>query len=138
MKKVFIMCLLCVCFTAVLAFAQAELVASIDAPDDDLEINVIQGRSARDLGVVFNHSSHEGIDCFTCHHKNEVKDTPESCANCHTDTAPDAQGPKSYFRAMHVKSEGHASCLSCHQEEFSGDKDLTGCANSSCHPTGLY
>lgn len=138
MKKVFIMSLLCVCFTAVLAFAQAELVASIDAPEDDLEINVIKGNSKRDLGVVFSHYSHEGYDCFDCHHKNTVADTPESCANCHTDTDPDAQGVKSYFRAMHVKGTGQTSCLSCHEEEFSGDKDLTGCANSSCHPTGLY
>lgn len=138
MKKKFIMSLLCVCFTAVLAFAQTQLVPTVDAPDDDLVINVIKGKSARDLGVTFNHSSHEGIDCFTCHHKNTVKDQPESCANCHTDTNPDAQGPKSYFRAMHVKSEGHVSCLSCHQEEFSGDKDMTGCATSACHPNGVY
>lgn len=138
MKKAFIMSLLCVGLTAALAFAQTELVSSIDAPDDDLEINFIEGNSKRNLGVVFNHSSHEDIDCFTCHHKNEVADEPESCSNCHTDTAPDAQGTKSYFRAMHVKRTEQASCLSCHEEEFSGDKDLTGCANSSCHPTGLY
>ena len=137
MKKTMIMTLLCVCLTAVLAFAQAELVSTVDAPDDDLEINVIQGHSTRNLGVVFNHSSHEGIDCFTCHHKNTVANEPESCSNCHTDTNPDAQGPKSYFRAMHVKNPQRVSCLSCHLEEFQGDKDLTGCANSSCHPTGL-
>lgn len=137
MKKVFIMSLLCVCFTAVLAFAQAEMEPAIDAPDDDLEINVIQGHSERNLGVVFNHSSHEDINCFVCHHKNTEKDVPESCANCHTDTAPDAQGPKSYFRAMHVKGTKQTSCLACHQEEFEGDKDLTGCVNSSCHPNGL-
>ncbi len=138
MKKVFIMSLLCVSLTAVLAFAQTELVASIDAPDDDLEINVIKGNSERNLGVVFNHSSHEGYDCFTCHHKNTVADTPEACSNCHTDTAPDAQGTKSFFRAMHVKGKAQVSCLSCHQEEFAGDKDLTGCTNSSCHPSGIH
>lgn len=138
MKKLFIMSLLCVCLTAVLAYAQTELVASIDAPEDDLEINVIKGNSKRNLGVIFNHSSHEDVDCFTCHHQNTVKDEPESCANCHTDTDPNAQGEKSYFRAMHVKNPERASCLSCHEEEFSGDKDLTGCANSSCHPTGLH
>ena len=138
MKRVIIMSLLCVCLTAVLALAQTELVSVIDAPDDGLEINVIKGRSTRDLGVVFNHSSHEGVDCFTCHHKNTVANEPESCANCHTDTAPDAQGPKSYFRAMHVKNPKRTSCLSCHLEEFPGDKDLTGCAKSSCHPNGLY
>ncbi len=138
MKKIFIMSLLCVCFVAALAFAQAELEATIDAPDDDLEINMIEGNSKRELGVNFNHSSHEGVDCFTCHHKNEVADEPESCANCHTDANPNAQGPTSYFRAMHVKSEGHASCLSCHVEEFSGDKELTGCVNSACHPDGLF
>jgi len=137
MKKIFIISLLCVCLTAVLAFAQTALVASIDAPGDDLEINVIKGNSTRNLGVVFNHSSHAGVDCFTCHHKNTIKDQPESCANCHTDTSPDAQGPKSYFRAMHVKTKGRASCLSCHLEEFPGDKDMTGCATSSCHPEGL-
>jgi len=138
MKKIFIMSLLCVCFTAMLAFAQAELKSVIDAPDDGLEINVIKGRSERNLGVVFNHSSHEGIDCFTCHHKNTVKNEPESCANCHTDTDPNAQGPKSYFRAMHVKNPERTSCLSCHREEFAGDKDMTGCTSSGCHPDGLY
>ncbi|MBC16991.1 MAG: cytochrome C [Desulfovibrio sp.] len=138
MKKIFILSLLCVCFTAVLAFAQNELVASIDAPEDDLEINYIAGKSDCNLGVIFNHSSHEYIDCFTCHHKNEVADEPESCSNCHTDVNPDAQGKLSYFRAMHVKGAEQTSCLSCHLEEFEGDKDLTGCATSSCHPTGLY
>lgn len=138
MKKVFIMCLLCVCCTAVLAFAQTTLEAAIDAPDDDLMINYIEGNSKRDLGVVFNHSSHDYIDCFTCHHQNEVADEPESCSNCHTDMSPDAQGVKSYFRAMHVKGAEQTSCISCHQEEFEGDKDLTGCANSYCHPTGLH
>jgi len=135
MKNIFIMSLLCVCFTAVLAFAQT---ATIEAPADDLTINVIKGNSERDLGVVFNHSSHEGFDCFTCHHKNTVADTPEACSNCHTDVAPDAQGEKSFFRAMHVKSANETSCLSCHLKEFPGDKDLTGCAKSSCHPEGLY
>ncbi|WP_316897582.1 cytochrome c3 family protein [Pseudodesulfovibrio indicus] len=138
MKKIFILSLLCVCLTAVLAFAQTALESAIDAPDDDLEINVIKGNSERDLGVVFNHSSHDSIDCFTCHHKNTVADQPESCANCHTDTAPDAQGTKSFFRAMHLKGAKQTTCLACHGEEFEGDKDLTGCTNSACHPTGLY
>jgi len=138
MKKIFIMSLLCVCATAVLAFAQQGMVASIDAPADDMEINFIAGNSERNLGVVFNHSSHESVDCFTCHHKNTVADTPEACSNCHNDKNPNAQGDKSFFRAMHVKNAERTSCLSCHQEEFTGDKSMTGCAASACHPEGLY
>ncbi len=137
MKKIFIMSLLCVCFAAVVAFAQEKQEAAIDAPADGLEINVIKGHSKRNLGVVFNHSSHSHLDCFDCHHKNKVKDTPEACSDCHKNTDPDAGGYVSFFRAMHVKNPKHTSCLSCHLEEFPGDKDMTGCVSSACHPDGL-
>ena len=37
------------------------------------------------LNVTFNHTSHRGISCFTCHHMPSEKDGRYiSCSQCHT------------------------------------------------------
>jgi len=146
MKRVCIICLLCLCAIATVAFAE-----DMPEPADDIVINFVKGNSDRDLSVTFNHSSHEGYSCETCHHKwknpekkvkfnTSVKEAkaPRSCASCHKDfTTEKTHKWRSYFRAMHKKSV-RTSCLSCHIEEFDNDKDMTGCYESACHPEGLY
>ncbi len=138
MKKLLIMCLLSLglMFVAIGAGAQEEYTA----PDDDLLINYIKGNSKRDLGVVFNHSSHENYECVDCHHNIKKAGKPTSCASCHDNfSAEPTKGYKSYFKAMHYKrnNERRPSCVSCHVKEFGQDKDMTGCVNSACHPEGI-
>lgn len=147
MKKLCIICLLCLCAIATVAFAEDVVT---EGPDD-IVINRIKGHSKRDLSVTFNHSSHEGYSCNTCHHKwkdpeakpkfsapERTAETPRDCVSCHNDTTLEKTNKwRSYFRAMHKKGV-RPSCLSCHLEEFGNDKDMTGCYESSCHPDGLH
>lgn len=147
MKKLCIICLLCLCAIASVAFAEDVVT---EGPDD-IVINRIKGHSKRDLSVTFNHSSHEGYSCNTCHHKwkdpeakpkfsapERATETPRDCVSCHKDTTLEKTNKwRSYFRAMHKKGV-RPSCLSCHLEEFEDDKDMTGCYESACHPEGLY
>ncbi|MCT4535529.1 cytochrome c3 family protein [Halodesulfovibrio sp.] len=147
MKKICIICLLCFCATVTVSFA--EEVAS-EGPDD-IVINNVKGHSSRDLSVTFNHSSHEGYECSTCHHKWKSPDakpkfsapvkvtkSPKGCVSCHNNTTLEKENKwRSYFRAMHKKGV-RPSCLSCHLEEFGEDKEMTGCYESACHPDGLY
>ncbi|MCG8529738.1 MAG: cytochrome c3 family protein [Desulfovibrionales bacterium] len=150
MRNVRIMCMVAIAITAIVSAAIASDVATEGA--DDIIINKVQGKSSRNLAVVFNHSSHEGIECSTCHHKwddgtkkatfgassTKVTKAPRSCASCHTGTdAAETSNWRSYFRAMHKKGV-RPSCLSCHVEEFGDDKEMTGCYESACHPDGLY
>ncbi len=110
------------------------------APDDDLVINFIKGKSDRNLGVTFNHSSHSGYECSDCHHNMKKTGEPTSCATCHDNFEPvPTKGYKSYFKAMHYKrnNQKRPSCLGCHVREFGNDKEMTGCINSACHPEGI-
>jgi len=147
MKKLCIICLLCICAIATVAFAEE----AVTSGPDDIVINRVEGNSDRDLSVTFNHSSHEGYSCNTCHHKWKdpdakpkfsapVKDTvpPKGCVSCHNNTSMEKSNKwRSYFRAMHKKGV-RPSCLSCHIEEFGNDKEMTGCYESACHPDGIY
>ena len=113
-----------------------------EAPEDGMAINYIKGRSERDLSVVFNHSSHADYACVDCHHTTKEGEEPVSCASdkrCHAKTGIDElRGFKSYFRTMHKKDRRHPTCVGCHTELFKGDKDMTSCTRSACHPDGLY
>lgn len=138
MKKLFIMCLLCMGITIMAMGASAQ--EEYTAPDDDLLINYIKGNSKKNLGVVFNHSSHENYECVDCHHNIKKAGKPTSCSTCHDNfEAMPTKGYKSYFKAMHFKRNNtrRPSCLSCHVKEFGNDKDMTGCVNSACHPEGI-
>jgi len=121
----------------------ADQEATLEPPEDGLEINFIKGRSERDLAVGFNHSSHGNYKCSDCHHKTEKDkkvEGPKSCASCHDNFDVNAtNGYKVYFKAMHkIKKASRPSCLSCHTKEFGNDPNMTGCTNSACHPGGLY
>ena len=95
--------------------------------------------------VKFNHSSHKTVECKTCHHEVEGKQTYAKCASagCHDDLTG-KQPPKALFPIAHSKKKlGHQTCMSCHDSvvaQKSGDeqaalkKELMGCKGSKCHP----
>ena len=140
-KKIVYPCLALVLFFVLTlpitaSFAQKEL----EGPDD-IQIDFIEGNSKRDLAVTFNHSSHTGYDCQSCHHKWEEdsgKD-PRSCSTCHTDFSIEKEsGYKWYFRIMHEKGLRYPTCVSCHIENFGDDQQMVGCSRSACHTDGIY
>lgn len=116
------------------------------APEDGLAIDYIKGNSPRGLSVEFNHSSHEGYDCASCHHKMfqlKGQAQPRSCSACHDNfDVNNTKGYRSYFKAMHkirqAPQSSRPSCVACHTTEFENDKELTGCTASACHGEGLY
>ncbi|SDL18559.1 Class III cytochrome C family protein [Maridesulfovibrio ferrireducens] len=140
MKNLFIVCLLCIGMTVLTIAANADDKAGFEAPEDEIMINFIKGNSKDDLGVAFNHSSHENYECVDCHHALRKTKVPTSCATCHNNFEPvPAKGYKSYFKAMHIKrnNDKRPSCVSCHIKEFGNDPSMTGCTASSCHPDGI-
>ncbi|XPV76922.1 MAG: cytochrome c3 family protein [Desulfovibrio sp.] len=143
MKQLLILSLLALFLAVPIAFASNSVAQEeFTAPDDDLLINKIKGNSPRDIGVIFNHSSHGDYDCVECHHRWKGDKAPVSCANgskCHNELEPnELRSPKSFFKAMHKKNTRHQSCVQCHTEIAEGDKDMTGCTRSMCHTEGLY
>lgn len=92
--------------------------------------------------VMFDHSKgHKDIDCVVCHHRVDGKPTFAKCgdAGCHDDLTA-RKGEKSLYFVMHSKSGElrHQSCMSCHAKTVAAKpelkKDMTGCAQSWCHP----
>lgn len=103
-------------------------------PADGLEFKGSQ------KSVMFPHSAHKALECKTCHHEVNGKETYEKCgtAGCHDDLTG-KQPPKSLFAVVHSKKElAHQSCLTCHskivEEKPDKKKELTGCKGSKCHP----
>lgn len=128
MKKVLV--LTCI---MVLAFAMSALAAPT-APDKPLEF-----KGAKKV-VMFPHAAHAKVECVTCHHPVNGKETFAKCGSsgCHDDLAA-KQGDKSLYYVIHTKKElKHTNCLGCHSkvvaEKPELKKDLTGCAKSKCHP----
>ncbi|WP_084643770.1 cytochrome c3 family protein [Ferrimonas futtsuensis] len=94
--------------------------------------------------VAFDHQNHKNVECASCHHKvkSDVESfTPYKCSSCHSTKKADKKDSGSYYAIIHgkkaVKDDAAIRCLSCHsdaQKKFNkSDKDLVGCANSSCH-----
>jgi hypothetical protein len=108
--------------------------AAPSAPDKPLEIKGSQKT------VIFPHATHAKVECVTCHHQVNGKESFAKCgsAGCHDDLTA-KQGEKSLYYAVHGKKDlKHTSCLDCHSkvvaEKPELKKDLTGCAKSKCHP----
>ncbi len=147
MKKITMVCLVFLTVTLVTSLGvRADEGVVFDAPKDGLIIDFIKGNSPRDLSVAFNHSTHAEYTCNECHHKMFLlkgKSAPKSCVTCHSDVDVNSvKGYKSYFKAMHKIRQkprtARPACVSCHTTEFGTNNDMTGCATSSCHPTGLH
>jgi len=87
------------------------------------------------MHVSFDHQKHNGISCFTCHHKQVEGFALLSCSykGCHTDTDRKSRSAGSYFQAMHRKDSNH-SCLGCHTLQAEKRPELAGC--QTCHDAG--
>jgi hypothetical protein len=78
--------------------------------------------------VTFNHKAHASApDCTKCHHtwKQEVRKTPQKCAECHKAADTSDKGLKKAF---------HKQCIDCHkklQQEGKKTGPTTKC--SDCH-----
>ena len=128
MKKIFALtCMLALIF-AVSAWAAPA------APDKPVEIKGSQ------KAVMFPHAPHEKVECVTCHHLVDGKESFAKCgsAGCHDDLTA-KKGEKSLFYVIHTKTGlKHTNCAECHSkvvaEKPDLKKDLTGCAKSKCHP----
>ena len=86
------------------------------------------------LNVVFNHSSHKGINCFGCHHEVSENGRYVSCSVCHTEPGR-SKDPMSTFMAFHAK-DVKQSCYGCHirlaKEKYARyGKTFTNCR--PCH-----
>lgn len=117
-----------------LALALPALAAQPPVPDKPLEFK------GSKKTVMFPHAPHQKVECVTCHHKVQDKETFQKCATagCHDDLTA-KKGEKSLFYVVHTKTGlKHQTCLECHTkvvaEKPELKKDLTGCAKSKCHP----
>ena len=128
MKKVLVLTCIMVFTLALAAFAAPA------APDKPLEFKGSQKT------VMFPHAVHAKVECVTCHHMVDGKESYAKCGSsgCHDDLTG-KQGEKSLYYVVHAKKElKHSNCLSCHskaaEEKPELKKDLTGGAKSKCHP----
>ena len=65
------------------------------------------------LDVIFNHSSHRGINCITCHHAlTEKEGRYIKCSKCHANIGRSKEN-LSMFMASHANKSNH-SCYRCH------------------------
>ncbi|MBR3664418.1 MAG: cytochrome c3 family protein [Desulfovibrio sp.] len=84
------------------------------------------------LDVTFNHSSHKGINCFTCHHKISDKGRYVSCEECHVSMGRSSE-KASTFNAFHNKTSSHA-CYACHLKKAQEQPERFGQRFVNCRP----
>ncbi len=85
------------------------------------------------LNVTFNHTSHRGISCFTCHHAaSEKKGRYISCSECHAQKGRSAER-LSTFAAFHAKDSKH-SCYACHMSKALESPKAYGSHFYNCRP----
>lgn len=108
--------------------------AAPTAPEEPLEMK------GSKKTVMFPHAPHSKVECVTCHHLVDGKESYAKCgsAGCHDDLKG-KKGEKSLYYVVHSKKDlKHSSCLMCHSkfvaENPDRKKELTGCAKSKCHP----
>lgn len=93
----------------------------------------LKADKSKRMDVVFNHSSHRGINCFTCHHqKLDNKDRYVSCSSCHKSLGK-SKDPMSRFVAFHDKKSAH-SCLACHRSLSKEFPERFGKMFHNCRP----
>lgn len=112
----------------------ASVAAAPKAPEAPLEFKGSQKT------VMFPHVPHAKVECVTCHHLIDGKESYAKCGSsgCHDDLVG-KKGEKSLYYVVHSKRDlKHTSCLMCHtkvvEEKPDLKKDLLGCAKSKCHP----
>ena len=128
MKRLFA-CALSLCLLGL----AAPLAAAPAAPADGLKMEMTK------KPVTFNHSPHKKLECGTCHHKVDGKESFAKCGSDGCHASMEKSDPKGYYRIIHAKKDAKfQTCLSCHAEVVAGSpdlkKELTGCKGSKCHP----
>ena len=105
-------------FILSLAFLLANDAQALDIKQMKEKMNqpiTLKADKSKLLNVVFNHSSHRGINCFTCHHqKLDNKNRYVPCSSCHKSMGR-SNDPMSRFVSFHSKKSEH-SCYACHND----------------------
>ncbi|MDO5483615.1 MAG: cytochrome c3 family protein [Desulfovibrionaceae bacterium] len=127
-KRLFLSCILA------LALAVPALASQPAVPDQPLEF-----KGAKKT-VIFNHSTHQSVECVACHHNVDGKANYQKCATsgCHDDLTA-KKGLNSLYAVVHARSGlKYDTCLSCHlklaADQPDKKKELAGCSKSKCHP----
>jgi hypothetical protein len=86
-------------------------------------------------GVKFDHKTHAGEKCDTCHHVAKPEKAPkspqEACTDCHTKVAAAPMKTK-LQAAFHNPTATAGLCIDCHKKEAAaGKKAPTKCMD--CH-----
>lgn len=83
------------------------------------------------MHVTFNHTTHKGIKCASCHHEGLPENRYASCTNemCHSLKGARERDPMSLFMAYHSPDE--RSCYGCHKKEAANHPEFRGCR--PCH-----
>jgi len=117
-----------------LLFATSAQAGNIQMMTDSIKKPItIEAKNSKLLNVVFNHTSHRGINCFTCHHmKSEAKGRYVPCSECHKNEGRSKE-PLSMFKAAHSKMSAH-SCYSCHTSLAQASPTRFGKQFYNCRP----
>ena len=118
--------------TAQFAFGEGRKVA--DVLKNPIEM---KDASSSRMNVVFNHSSHKGINCLICHHMETIDgDVFVPCTNeeCHATPGARERDTMSLFMAYHDQN-AEQSCYGCHKREAASHPDFKGCR--PCHISPL-
>lgn len=123
------------CAALVLVFALPGLFA-LECPVDATKLEYFPSKV-----VYFPHEAHQSLECQECHHKWDGEAVIKPCgeSGCHDVLDKKDKSEKSLYKIIHGRgSKEISSCLSCHRDAASSDKELrkalTGCLGSKCHP----
>ncbi|MCR5813176.1 MAG: cytochrome c3 family protein [Desulfovibrio sp.] len=94
---------------------------------------ILKASKSHLLNVTFNHTSHRGITCLTCHHAvSERHGRYVSCSQCHVQKGR-SQERLSTFAAFHANESKH-SCFSCHRSKALEAPKPYGQVFRNCRP----
>ncbi|MBQ7618284.1 MAG: cytochrome c3 family protein [Desulfovibrio sp.] len=92
----------------------------------------IQAKTTHPFAVVFNHTSHKGQECQSCHHKKSETGDYAPCRQCHQDQGRSTD-QKSLYNAFHSKKSAR-SCLKCHRTLLVENPGRYGRSFANCKP----
>ncbi|NNL76127.1 MAG: cytochrome c3 family protein [Desulfobacterales bacterium] len=124
------------CLVLAIIFGNAMIVTgSEDAdkmcvPMGSILLKPLEGVEAKRPPVDFQHSTHFGSTCQTCHHKWVIQEPIVGCST--TDCHDVAEAPKpsekgaidKVLAARYYKKAYHSLCISCHREMQAQNKAL--------------
>ena len=95
----------------------------------------IKATESEKMNVTFNHASHKGISCMTCHHQKPETggDRYVRCASCHNRPGAKERHHMSTFMAFHAK-DSKSSCFGCHSKKRAEQPEKYASRFSGCYP----